>query len=90
MEQEHSHLIMFLPGEYKIFVMSNKTTNGEAFKDKRAYMLAIQNSVKKYINETNADFLSQIVGYNKYTISTVNVVKNQTVIFSYDFGITFI
>lgn len=77
-------------GEYKIFVMSNKTTNGEAFKDKRAYMLAIQNSVKKYINETNADFLSQIVGYNKYTISTVNVVKNQTVIFSYDFGITFI
>lgn len=46
--------------------------------------------VSDVLNEENAKMLGENVGYQKYTISTIEIIKNQETLFSYDFGITYI
>ena len=77
-------------GDYLIFMYSSKTTSGTAFDNKEAYVNRIASSVSNYVNETNAQYLGQIVGYKKYHTGNVTVSNNQTITESYDFGITYI
>lgn len=77
-------------GEYYIFMKSSKTTSGSAFSDKEAYEKAIEKSVSSLINPENASNLGKMVGYQKYYSSSITVLPNQTVTFSYDFGTTYL
>lgn len=77
-------------GKYIIFVISNKTNSGVAFNDKEGYENAIKELVFPCLNTTNAEYLGKAVGYNKYFWGIITVNKNQTTIFSHDFGITYI
>ena len=77
-------------GEYLLFMISSKTTSGEAFADRDAYINTISNIVSPYVNATNANYLGQFAGYNKYYFGTVTIKNNQDTIFSHDFGITYI
>ncbi|MDE6567810.1 MAG: Ig-like domain-containing protein, partial [Lachnospiraceae bacterium] len=77
-------------GDYLIFMYSSKTTSGTAFSNKEAYVSQIASSVSGYVNETNAEYLGKIVGYQKYHIGNVTVSNNKTVTESYDFGTTYV
>mgnify|MGYP000471102912 CR=1 FL=1 len=77
-------------GEYTVFVKSKETTSGQAFKDKKGYVSQIQNMVSDVLNEENAKMLGENVGYHKCTAATIEIIKNQETLFSYDFGITYI
>ena len=66
-------------GEYTVFVKSKETTSGQAFKDKKGYVSQIQNMVSDVLNEENAKMLGENVGYQKYTISTIEIIKNQEI-----------
>ena len=89
MEQENINFKIYL-SENILFVKSKETTSGQAFKDKKGYVSQIQNMVSDVLNEENAKMLGENVGYQKYTISTIEIIKNQETLFSYDFGITYI
>lgn len=77
-------------GDYLIFMYSSETTSGTAFDNQEAYQSQIASSVSSYVNETNAQYLGKIVGFQKYYIGNVTVSNNQTVTESYDFGMTYI
>lgn len=77
-------------GKYIIFVISERTTSGSAFNDLENYKSEIKELVLPCLNTTNSEYLAEAVGYNKYFWGIITVNKNQTTIFSHDFGITYI
>lgn len=79
-----------ITGQYIVFVISKKTTSGSAFDDKENYKNTIKELVLPCLSTTNAEYLGETVGYNKYFWGIITVNKNQTTIFSHDFGITYI
>lgn len=86
-----SYTLQNIPvGKYVIFIKSNETTSGYAFSDEKGYRRGIANLVSGYVNRTNANYLGRYVAYNKYTSELIEIRENQTTIFSYDFGITYI
>lgn len=77
-------------GDYKIIILSNKTTSGSAFDNKDLYASSLSNFAKTYINENNAKMLGEYVGYHKYKTDSISVRENQNYAYGYDFGITYI
>lgn len=77
-------------GDYKIIIISNRTTTGTAFDNKELYASTLSNFAAAFVNDTNASMLGQFVGYQKYKTEDIKVMENQNFSYGYDFGITYI
>lgn len=77
-------------GDYKLIILSNETTSGEAFNNKDVYASSLSNIAASFVNRKNADMLGQYVGYNKYVTDNVSIKENQKFTYGYDFGVTYI
>ena len=77
-------------GEYKLIVVSNKTTDRFYFEDKETAKQLLRGVVEKYFNKEDAETFAQFAAINKWTTEDVKVTENNNYVFSYDFGITYI
>lgn len=77
-------------GEYKIIIVSRKTTEGAAFENLEAYKNTIASAFTSYLSNINANYLGEFVGYNKYHVETIKIYQDEETTCSHDFGITYV
>ena len=77
-------------GDYKIVVLSAKTTSELAFENRDSYANGLADNVSQYINKTNASYLGKYVGYNKFKTDSISVGKGKDTYYGHDFGMTYI
>lgn len=75
-------------GKYKLIVVSKYTTTAQAFDDEKGYRAVASKSVNNLVNNTNAKFFGEYIGYRKYVVKTITVYEDDETTFDYDFGIT--
>lgn len=77
-------------GEYIIYVKSKNTNDGYAFDDLDSHKNSISDIFYGYLSEENADMIAESAGYNKVVFDNITVYEDDTTVFSFDFGITYI
>lgn len=86
-----SYIIQRIPqGKYTMYLWSSNTTDESAFDNREAYKKQITDFLSSVLSKENAETLAEITGFYKYTIKDIEIVGNETTVFSYDFGMTYL